>query len=181
MATSANIYMSASADHHLDPKQLRLKRAVIHELESQEFHVWRYFEEGSLRKGWGFEKSAETMDRADGAIALAFAQWECRAWVQDPPNRGSRPPKRITLSLESGLALANGVPLFVVREEGTQKRGILSPGPVHTLVTMPRGSDETWVTSGVSKTVSANGTRTLRIDERSGSSLVTAMLQTGRS
>jgi hypothetical protein len=46
---------------------------------------------------------------------------------------------------EAGLALAYKVPLFVIREEGVQERGIASYGTVHELAIMPRGATRAWV------------------------------------
>ena len=43
------------------------------------------------------------------------------------------------------MAIAHNVPLLVVREEGTQDRGIVSEGTTHDVVRMPRASKSEWV------------------------------------
>jgi len=77
MSHSPRVFVSASGDHHLDENQLEVKQAILRELEDRRFELWRYFEKGPLRKGWGFEKANEAMAEVHGTIVLAFAQWEC--------------------------------------------------------------------------------------------------------
>ena len=131
---AGGIYLSASADRHLDEHQPDVKRAVVNEIEKYGFDLWRFFEHGPLRKGWGFEKANQTMAQADGAVALGFAQWECHGLG----------PREAALGLkmsegnhfEAGLALAYKVPLFVIREDGVQERGIASYGTIRELAIM---------------------------------------------
>ncbi len=141
--TAGGIYLSASADHHLDEQQLDVKRAVVNEIEKYGFDLWRFFEHGPLRKGWGFEKAIQTMAKADGAIALGFAQWKCHGLGPREAEAGLKMSEGN--HFEAGLALACKVPLFVIREAGVQERGIASHGTVHLLATMPRGSTRAWV------------------------------------
>jgi CAP12/Pycsar effector protein, TIR domain len=82
------------------------------------------------------------MAHCQGAIVLAFAQWEC---VGLGGRRGSGLMPSEGNHFEGGLAIAHGVPLLVVMEEGSLQRGILSEGPDHQVVDMPRGAGARWL------------------------------------
>jgi hypothetical protein len=139
------VFVSASDDHHLDENQLQVKHAILRELEAhpRQFELWRFFEKGPLRKGWGFEKANEAMGKVDGAIVLAFAQWRCSGLGPRSSESGLKVSEGN--HLEGGLAIAHEVPLLVVREEGAQHRGIVCEGTTHEVVRMPRSSNGDWV------------------------------------
>ena len=142
------MFVSASDDQHLAFHQLDVKRAILHELESRRrFDVWRYYETGPLRKGWAFENADEAMSQVDGAIVLAFAQWECKGLGPRSPESGLKASEGN--HLEGGLAIAHKLPLLVVREEGTQERGIVTEGKTHEVVMMPREATTEYVHSGL--------------------------------
>lgn len=142
MSVAPLIYVSASRDDYLSDAQRSVKRSVYQRIREMNFQPWGYFQEGPLRRGWGFSEANTAMMQCQGAIVLAFARWEGKAL-------GPRDEDGLKASegnhFEGGLAIAHGVPLLVVREEGTQKRGILLEDPKHAVVPMPRGSVGRWV------------------------------------
>ena len=147
MIHRVRIFVSASGDQHLDSNQTSVKRVILAKMKDRNFELLRYFEKGPLRKGWGFDKANEAMAQSDGAIVLAFAQWECKGLGPRIAERGGLKVSEGN-HLEGGLAIAHDVPLLVVREDGSQDRGIVSEGTNHTVVIMPRASPPDWVDSG---------------------------------
>jgi hypothetical protein len=111
-------------------------------LKDKNFQPWGYFQEGPLRRGWGFSEANDAMAQCQGALVLAFARWECKAL--GPADEDGLKASEGN-HFEGGLAIAHGVPLLVVQEEGTQKRGILAEDPKHAVVPMPHGSAAAWV------------------------------------
>jgi CAP12/Pycsar effector protein, TIR domain len=136
------IYVSASRDEYLSDAQCSIKRSIYERIKDKNFEPWGYFEEGPLRRGWGFSEANTAMEKCQGAIILAFARWECKGL--SPTNEDGLKASEGN-HFEGGLAIAHGVPLLVVKEEGTQERGILAEDPSHAVVPMPRGSTAEWV------------------------------------
>jgi len=136
------IYVSASRDRYLSDAQRSVKRSIYGHLKHRNFQPWGYFQEGPLRKGWGFSEANNAMAQCQGAIVLAFARWECKALGPEDED-GLKASEGN--HFEGGLAIAHAVPLLVVQEVGTPKRGILSEDPRHAVVPMPRGSTADWV------------------------------------
>jgi predicted nucleotide-binding protein with TIR-like domain len=142
MIPDPRIYISASKDQYLDPSQKAIKDAMFGRVEAAGLETWGFFKRGPLRKGWGFKEANAAMSRCQGALVLAFAQWECeglggRRQSGLMPSEGNH--------FEGGLAIAHGVPLLVIREEGSLSRGILSEGPDHQVVDMPHGARPEWL------------------------------------
>jgi hypothetical protein len=143
MSHSPRVFVSVSADHHLDRYQRDVKYAILSELKDRNFELSREFEKGPMRKGFGFAMANNAMADVHGAIVLAFAQWECKGLGPRSSDTGLKVSEGN--HLEGGLAIAHGLPLLVVRQDGTQDRGIVSEGTTHEVVRMPPASEvERW-------------------------------------
>jgi hypothetical protein len=77
MIPNPRVYISASKDQYLDPSQKATKDAMFGRVETARLEPWGFFKRGPLRKGWGFKEANAAMSRCQGALVLAFAQWEC--------------------------------------------------------------------------------------------------------
>jgi hypothetical protein len=142
MIPNPRIYISASKDQHLNPDQRVVKDGIFQAIQANDLEPWGFFKQGPLRRGWGFKEANEAMSRCQGAIVLAFAQWQCTGLA---PRREDGFMASEGNHFEGGLAIAHGVPLLVVKEEGSLSRGILNEGPDHTIIDMPRGSGAKWL------------------------------------
>jgi len=135
-------YISASKNEYLSEAQQEVKQAIHDEVRNRSMEPWGYYAEGPLRYDWGCAEASTAMAQADGAIVLGFARWECKGI-------GPRNENGLKVSegnhVEGGLAIAHGIPLLVIKEEGTQERGILVADFNHAVVHMPHGSLTDWV------------------------------------
>ncbi len=77
MIPRRRIYISASKDQYLNSSQKAIKDAIFRRVEANYLEPWGFFKRGPLKKGWGFKEANAAMSRCQGAIVLAFAQWEC--------------------------------------------------------------------------------------------------------
>ena len=137
------IYVSASLDSNLNDNQKAVKDAIFQKLKDNDLEPWGFKKHGPLRKGWGFKEANEAMQKCQGAIVLAFAQWSCRGLGPRKRQNGFTPSEGN--HFEGGLAMAHEVPLLVIKEEGTLDRGVLTKSAGHTVVEMPRDSSADWV------------------------------------
>ena len=122
--------------------QCSVKRSIYERIKGKSFQPWGYFQEGPLRRGWGFGEANTAMKQCEGAIVLGFARWDCTG-LSSANESGLKASEGN--HFEGGLAIAHGVSLLVVKEEGTQERGILVEDPSHAVVPMPRGATAQWV------------------------------------
>ena len=142
MLPRPRIYISASSDDNLTEEQRSVKRAIHEEMRRRNLEPSGFLEEGRLRYGWRSDEANKAMAESDGAIVLAFARWKCQGL-----SPGNEPGLKVSEGnhFEAGLAVAHRVPLLVVRESGTQERGILERDFYHAIVTMPRHEVTDWV------------------------------------
>ncbi len=143
MIPNLRIYVSASLDHNLNDNQKAVKDAIFQKLRLNDLDPWGFKKQGPLRKGWSFKEANKAMLKCQGAIVLAFAQWNCYGLGPRKGQDGFKPSEGN--HFEGGLAMAHDVPLLVVREKGTLIRGILSQSPYHAIVDMPKDSTTEWV------------------------------------
>ena len=145
MTSVPRIFISASRDEHLSQRQRAVKLAIFEELEANGFEPWGYFKQGPLRKGWGFAEANAAMAESHGALVLGFAQWESKGIGPRDNEIGLKISEGN--HLEGGLAIAHGVPLLVIKEEGSQSRGILDRSPSHAVVNIPSDLSDDWIHS----------------------------------
>jgi CAP12/Pycsar effector protein, TIR domain len=93
------------------------------------------------RMQWTFDAANEVMANCEGALVLAMVRHLASdAW-------GSKGISSEFNNLEGGLAIAQGLPLFVIAEHGVGQRGIVYLGGNRPIVTLSQSTDRAWFKS----------------------------------
>ena len=146
MKRSKRVYVSVPRDHHLDERQLALKRAILAQLrdvglEPQEFHVSGL----ALRAPYTFDAVRDIMSRCHGVLILAFARW------RDPSGAASVALPTVWNHFEGAFAVALKKEILVITEKHVSEDGITWNGGGQLILSAPSDADPAWLKTDYAK------------------------------
>jgi len=135
------IFLSAPVDRHLLDHQLSAKEGLKKLLASQGFEVQEFGVSGlPANMPWTADAALEVMRKCDGVLVLAFSRFE----FIDDTGKPVRIPTEYN-HYEGALALALGLPTFVLADQGLPSRGILFPAVGVPIVELPQPLPAHWL------------------------------------
>ena len=156
MATIPRLFVSVPDDRALDGRRQSLKQAIIKRIAACGFRPVG-FEPEQFGTGQPVNMDEWTVDRAnqlirncDGMLVLALARTHAHVFDQSvqkgsPFEANPRPFPSPYNHLEGALAISQGLPVFIISEEGMDSKGIFASGIKSTPI--PSGADASWVDS----------------------------------
>jgi hypothetical protein len=135
------IFVSATANRHLDSRRLAFKEAVLGKIRQKGYKPQEFFESGiPERLAWNFDNVDRVMRQCVGAVVLGFPRWTTSDHSQQ---------KKIIAEYghyEGAIALTLGLPVLLLKEEGVEDRGIMLDGGCEAATTyVDNTADEKWV------------------------------------
>ena len=139
---SPRIYVSAPSGVLLNHHQRELKSEILRVISQAGFEPQEFGVSG-LPTGmvWTFDRAKEVMSHCRGALILALIR------LRASTEHGPLPLATEYNHIEGGIALSQGLPTFVVAEQGIPQRGIIHLGSGRPIVTLPENSDKSWLGS----------------------------------
>jgi hypothetical protein len=136
------VFVSATADMHLDDRRRDFKAAVLRKVRLAGYEPQEFFESGlPANLSWSFENVDGVMRQCVGAMVFGFPRWT----ISDPS-----PEPRVVGEYnhyEGAVALTLGLPVLLLKEMGVMDRGIVWDGGGKAITYVPQTADEMWADS----------------------------------
>jgi hypothetical protein len=136
------VFVSATSNQSLDDRRRELKAAIIQRIRDAGYTPQEFFETGlAANLPWSFDNVERVMRTCVGAIVFGFPRW-----AMSHSGRTTRLVGEYN-HYEGAVALAHGLPLMLIAEEGVENRGIVWTGGGRTITRLPDDATSEWVDS----------------------------------
>lgn len=134
------VFVSVTSNRSLDDRRKALKAAILKKLRDEGFEPQIFWEAGLAENlGWNFENVDRVMKKCVGAIVIGFPRWRIPYGNSDIGLVGEYN------HYEGAIALSNGLPIFLLVEEGVEDRGIVWTGGGKLITFVPADAQADWV------------------------------------
>jgi Predicted nucleotide-binding protein containing TIR-like domain len=152
MKPKFRVYVSSPVKENLSSQQLLILQGILEQIIQVgylplnldgNYYPDRFLHERSLSVDVSLKGMDVLMKECQGAIVLAFAQ--SRIVDQFGKTLGFSPTEYN--HFEGALAIAQGIPLLILAEQGVVHRGITWTGGGRRIITVPQGAHGNWLTT----------------------------------
>jgi hypothetical protein len=134
------VFVSATSDQSLDERRRQLKAAIIRKIQDAGYSPQEFWEMGIAEDlAWNFDNVDHVMRQCVGAIVIGFPRW-----IMSGENYTIRLVGEYH-HYEGAIAIALGLPLLIIAEEGVESRGIVWSGGGRTITHLPGDANPNWV------------------------------------
>src|ERR1019366_5085833 len=133
------VFVSATADRHLDDRRTAVKAAIIAKLSASGLAPQEFFQSGMAEDlAWTFDSIDRVMRKCVAAIIIGFPRWTVP---------GSPEVIGEYNHYEGAVALTHRLPALLIAERGVQNRGIVGTGAGKQICFIPQDAQPNFVDS----------------------------------